>query len=181
MHVFHMSASIDSLFLHQSYEMDVHSQLALQRLLSSVPPCNRAAHSRSAPAQASATSTHCSFFGQKRELAKPLMARHSACTCVRASSGNGAVSPPWHQPDCRLALADGSVWPGKSFGATGQTIAEAVFNTSLTGYQEILTDASYKGQFVVFTHPHIGNTGINLGTCFPRWCSFICHVIANFY
>ncbi len=56
------------------------------------------------------------------------------------------------------------------------TVAECVFNTSLTGYQEILTDPSYKGQFVVFTYPHIGNVGINLGkkrgACAPDSISF---------
>ena len=61
----------------------------------------------------------------------------------------------------RLVLSDGSVWHGTSFGHTGTSIAECVFNTSMTGYQEILTDPSYKGQFVVFTYPHIGNVGIN--------------------
>jgi len=60
-----------------------------------------------------------------------------------------------------LALADGSVFRGQSIGAEGVVVAEAVFNTSMTGYQEIITDPSYSGQFVVFTYPHIGNTGIN--------------------
>ena len=63
----------------------------------------------------------------------------------------------------RLVLQDGSVWHGTSFGAAGTGVAEVVFNTALTGYQEILTDPSYRGQYVVFTHPHIGNTGINPG------------------
>jgi carbamoyl-phosphate synthase small subunit len=62
----------------------------------------------------------------------------------------------------RLALEDGSVWPGTAFGATGTQPGEVVFNTSLTGYQEILTDPSYAGQIVVMTAPQIGNTGINL-------------------
>jgi len=62
----------------------------------------------------------------------------------------------------RLALQDGSVWKGKSFGAPGTWWGEVVFNTSLTGYQEILTDPSYAGQIVVMTAPQIGNTGINL-------------------
>lgn len=68
--------------------------------------------------------------------------------------------------DCRLVLADGSVWPGKAFGYTegGSQVGEVVFNTTLTGYQELLTDPSYKGQFVCYTVPHIGNVGINLGT-----------------
>lgn len=58
-------------------------------------------------------------------------------------------------------LEDGSVWWGTSFGAKGTEVGEVVFNTSLTGYQEIMTDPSYKGQFVAFTCPHIGNVGIN--------------------
>ena len=58
-----------------------------------------------------------------------------------------------------LALADGTLWEGRSFGAIGETTGEVVFNTSLTGYQEILTDPSYHGQVVTFTMPHIGNYG----------------------
>lgn len=61
----------------------------------------------------------------------------------------------------RLVLEDGSVWPGTAFGAPGTQVGEVVFNTSLTGYQEILTDPSYAGQIVVMTAPQIGNTGIN--------------------
>ena len=60
-----------------------------------------------------------------------------------------------------LALADGTVFRGRSIGATGQAVAEVVFNTAITGYQEILTDPSYAGQFVTLTYPHIGNVGIN--------------------
>ena len=74
-----------------------------------------------------------------------------------------ASNPPWAENDARLVLEDGSVWPGVAFGARASAVGEAVFNTSLTGYQEILTDPSYKGQFVVFTVPHIGNVGINPG------------------
>lgn len=58
-----------------------------------------------------------------------------------------------------LALADGSVFYGESIGADGQTIGEVVFNTAMTGYQEILTDPSYAQQIVTLTYPHIGNTG----------------------
>lgn len=74
-----------------------------------------------------------------------------------------ASNPPWAENDARLVLEDGSVWHGVAFGARASAVGEAVFNTSLTGYQEILTDPSYKGQFVVFTVPHIGNVGINPG------------------
>ena len=60
-----------------------------------------------------------------------------------------------------LALADGTVFHGMSIGAPGQAIGEVVFNTSMTGYQEILTDPSYARQIVTLTYPHIGNTGAN--------------------
>ncbi|MBI2399815.1 MAG: glutamine-hydrolyzing carbamoyl-phosphate synthase small subunit, partial [Deltaproteobacteria bacterium] len=60
-----------------------------------------------------------------------------------------------------LALADGTVFEGSSFGAEGETTAEVVFNTSLTGYQEVLTDPSYKGQIVTMTYTQQGNYGIN--------------------
>jgi carbamoyl-phosphate synthase small subunit len=59
-----------------------------------------------------------------------------------------------------LVLADGSIFYGKGFGATGETVAELVFNTAMTGYQEIMTDPSYAGQVVTFTFPHVGNVGV---------------------
>jgi carbamoyl-phosphate synthase small subunit len=60
-----------------------------------------------------------------------------------------------------LALEDGSVFHGYAVGATGDTVGEVVFNTAMTGYQEILTDPSYARQIVTLTYPHIGNTGVN--------------------
>lgn len=60
-----------------------------------------------------------------------------------------------------LALADGRIFEGKSFGATGEAVGEVVFNTAMTGYQEVLTDPSYKGQMVTMTYTQAGNTGIN--------------------
>ncbi|HTQ25380.1 MAG TPA: glutamine-hydrolyzing carbamoyl-phosphate synthase small subunit [Candidatus Binataceae bacterium] len=60
-----------------------------------------------------------------------------------------------------LALADGRVFRGRAFGAIGETVGEMVFNTAMTGYQEVLTDPSYKGQIVCMTYPEIGNVGIN--------------------
>src|SRR5512145_2506469 len=60
-----------------------------------------------------------------------------------------------------LALADGRFFEGASFGAEGEAIGEVVFNTSMTGYQEILTDPSYEGQLVAMTYPEIGNVGVN--------------------
>jgi carbamoyl-phosphate synthase small subunit len=64
-------------------------------------------------------------------------------------------------PPAVLALADGTVFHGTSIGAAGRTVGEVVFNTALTGYQEILTDPSYCQQIVTLTYPHIGNYGIN--------------------
>src|SRR5579884_1695027 len=60
-----------------------------------------------------------------------------------------------------LALEDGSVFRGQGFGARASAGGEVCFNTSMTGYQEILTDPSYKGQIVTMTYPHIGNYGVN--------------------
>ncbi len=65
-------------------------------------------------------------------------------------------------PPAILALADGTVFVGHSIGAAGSTVGEVVFNTALTGYQEILTDPSYCRQIVTLTYPHIGNYGVNL-------------------
>ena len=64
-------------------------------------------------------------------------------------------------PPAILALADGTVFIGNSIGATGSTVGEVVFNTAITGYQEILTDPSYCQQLVTLTYPHIGNYGVN--------------------
>src|SRR5262247_2823900 len=64
------------------------------------------------------------------------------------------------QPIAKLALEDGTVYTGRAFGAAGETFGEVVFNTSMTGYQEVLTDPSYKGQIVCMTYPLIGNYGI---------------------
>ena len=61
----------------------------------------------------------------------------------------------------KLALEDGTVFTGVSFGAAGEVDGEVCFNTSMTGYQEILTDPSYRGQIVTMTYPEIGNYGIN--------------------
>jgi len=72
----------------------------------------------------------------------------------------GEGSGPWMK--ALLALEDGSVYPGEGFGAQATACGEVCFNTSMTGYQEILTDPSYKGQIVTMTYPHIGNYGINV-------------------
>ena len=67
--------------------------------------------------------------------------------------------PDLPKPTACLALANGTIFYGHGFGAVGTTVAELVFNTAMTGYQEIMTDPSYAGQVVTFTFPHIGNTG----------------------
>src|SRR6201990_1832123 len=64
-------------------------------------------------------------------------------------------------PTALLALADGTVFEGAGFGATGHAVGEVCFNTAMTGYQEILTDPSYVGQIIPFRFPHIGNVGTN--------------------
>src|SRR3954451_10796017 len=71
--------------------------------------------------------------------------------------------PPVSRPGQRavLALEDGTVFQGRSFGRAGKTTGEVVFNTALAGYQEVLTDPSYAGQIVTMTYPHIGNYGVN--------------------
>ena len=74
-------------------------------------------------------------------------------------------------PPALLVLADGTAYQGWSFGALGTTVGEVVFNTGMTGYQEVLTDPSYRGQIVTMTYPMIGNVGINeddLESGFPR-------------
>ncbi|MEC9206058.1 MAG: glutamine-hydrolyzing carbamoyl-phosphate synthase small subunit [Pseudomonadota bacterium] len=77
--------------------------------------------------------------------------------------------------DAILLLDDGTEFHGKSFGAKGSTTGEVVFNTAMTGYQEIITDPSYDSQIITFTNPHIGNTGINLEDVESRkiYCSGI--------
>lgn len=65
------------------------------------------------------------------------------------------------RPEAALVLADGAVFKGRSIGVSGTTVGEVVFNTAMTGYQEILTDPSYTGQIVTLTYPHIGNVGVN--------------------
>jgi len=65
------------------------------------------------------------------------------------------------RPEAALVLADGAVFLGRSIGISGTSVGEVVFNTAMTGYQEILTDPSYTGQIVTLTYPHIGNVGVN--------------------
>jgi carbamoyl-phosphate synthase small subunit len=84
----------------------------------------------------------------------------------------------------RLVLEDGTVFHGESFGAEGETTGEAVFNTSMTGYQEILTDPSYTGQIVTMTYPLIGNYGVNaddLEAARPYAAAFVVREYSDFY
>ena len=80
-------------------------------------------------------------------------------TSLSQASGHASLLPV--VTPAVLVLADGTVFHGRSIGAAGQATAEVVFNTAITGYQEILTDPSYCGQFVTLTYPHIGNVGVN--------------------
>ena len=76
-----------------------------------------------------------------------------------------------------LALEDGTVFHGKGFGASATSCGEVCFNTSMTGYQEILTDPSYKGQIVTMTYPEIGNYGVNpedIESYQPHVSGFVC-------
>ncbi|MBO8204442.1 glutamine-hydrolyzing carbamoyl-phosphate synthase small subunit [Prochlorococcus marinus] len=67
-----------------------------------------------------------------------------------------------YKKNAKLVLSNGIIFPGFSFGAPGTAVGEIVFNTGMTGYQEVITDPSYYGQILTFTYPEIGNTGINL-------------------
>ena len=80
----------------------------------------------------------------------------------QAAKPTGATAP-WgeNRATALLVLADGTVIEGQGLGAEGTAVGEVVFNTALTGYQEIMTDPSYKGQILTFTFPHIGNVGAN--------------------
>src|SRR6187549_1933439 len=87
----------------------------------------------------------------------------------------------------KLALEDGTVFTGEAFGATGEVDGEVVFNTSMTGYQEILTDPSYRGQIITMTYPEIGNYGVNdedLESAKPHLAGFIVRensrIVSNF-
>ena len=82
---------------------------------------------------------------------------------MNAPDATVAATEPLFAPfvPALLALADGTVFRGRAIGAAGATIGEVVFNTAMSGYQEILTDPSYAGQIVTLTYPHIGNTGVN--------------------
>jgi carbamoyl-phosphate synthase small subunit len=84
----------------------------------------------------------------------------SVSATIGALLDAAAASRP-HDATACLVLADGTVFWGRGIGATGASVGEVCFNTSMTGYQEILTDPSYAGQIITFTFPHIGNVGAN--------------------
>src|SRR3546814_14098356 len=92
------------------------------------------------------------FFSSRR--------RHTRCALVTGVQ-TCALPISNQAPSAILALADGTIFKGVSIGADGYCVAEIVFNTAMTGYQEILTDPSYNGQIVTLTYPHIGNTAVN--------------------
>jgi carbamoyl-phosphate synthase small subunit len=82
----------------------------------------------------------------------------------------------------KLALEDGTIFTGRAFGALGERFGEVVFNTSMTGYQEIVTDPSYTGQIVTMTYPHIGNYGVNADdaeSATPRLQGFVVRELAR--
>ena len=78
-----------------------------------------------------------------------------------ADASMTSATPPVPRTSAALVLADGTVIWGQGLGAEGTAVGEVCFNTSMTGYQEILTDPSYAGQIITFTFPHIGNVGAN--------------------
>ncbi len=92
-----------------------------------------------------------------------MTAANTAAASAHGTGANPSARPAWAAgaPTGVLALADGTTFWGRGLGATGQAVGEVCFNTSITGYQEILTDPSYAGQIITFTFPHIGNVGAN--------------------
>jgi len=92
-----------------------------------------------------------------------MTAANTAAASVQGTGANPSTRPAWATgaPTGVLALADGTAFWGHGLGATGRAVGEVCFNTSITGYQEILTDPSYAGQIITFTFPHIGNVGAN--------------------
>ena len=101
---------------------------------------------------------------ERRERAKrDILAAPQAKAAMNAPDANVAATAALFPPamPALLALADGTMFRGHAIGASGTTVGEVVFNTAMTGYQEILTDPSYAGQIVTLTCPHIGNVGVN--------------------
>src|SRR5262249_32103889 len=86
---------------------------------------------------------------------------HRAGGAYRGGRPDGLASRGETMKRATLALADGTTFEGQAFGSTGETVGEVVFNTSMSGYQEILTDPSYVGQIVTMAAPEMGNVGAN--------------------
>ena len=94
--------------------------------------------------------------------ASPAHGRGTLNRAMIGSTAHEALSGPQpHHEPAVLVLADGIVLRGEAFGARGVALGEVVFNTGMTGYQEVITDPSYSGQLVTFTYPELGNTGVN--------------------
>ena len=96
----------------------------------------------------------------RRTKRRPLFLRVPLRSCMVTTTRFKLMFSDNYSP-ALLVLADGSSFQGWSFGATGTVMGEVVFNTGMTGYQEVLTDPSYCGQIVTFTYPELGNTGVN--------------------
>src|SRR5690606_20431966 len=93
---------------------------------------------------------------------KPTPPRTKKKTAAVADASTPVAAPPRPaDATAALVLADGTAFWGKGVGAAGLRVGEVCFNTSITGYQEIMTDPSYAGQIITFTFPHIGNVGAN--------------------
>lgn len=128
---------------------------------------------RAAPSGNAVPSVGSSYRSNRRRSLTTQRSRYHVVSVSGAAvaADAGELKSPFAERDARLVLEDGSIFHGVGFGAIGRKqdasssaktrTAEVVFNTSLTGYQEIMSDPSYKGQFVVFTNPHIGNVGTN--------------------
>jgi carbamoyl-phosphate synthase small subunit len=94
------------------------------------------------------------------------------------------ATPSQSRPRAHLVLADGTAFPGVAIGAAGTTTGEAVFTTGMTGYQEVLTDPSYRGQIVTMTATQMGNTGVNTEdteSVTPHVAGFVVHELARLY
>src|SRR5262249_27899801 len=99
--------------------------------------------------------------GQQRVPRKAAAGERGAHDAARGVHGSGRGADQVTDTEALLVLEDGAAYRGRSFGAEGETFGEAVFNTGMAGYQEVLTDPSYRRQIVTMTAPHQGNYGVN--------------------
>jgi len=151
-HLKYDSSCVSLALLKISSVLDCHERSAMMQVHCS-RCCAPSVHTKTCGATPGALKRH---IGQRSSFGLGSGRRGEVLCC--------AASKPWLPKDGRLVLADGTVLAGRCFGAPGTSVAEVVFNTSMSGYQEIMTDPSYRDQMVCFTHPHIGNVGINDGT-----------------